>query len=66
MLVTKSCLQRNCKKTASAQGKFIRQSGGRGQFGDVTLRIEPLEAGSVFFLNQKLLELLYQQNIMVR
>ena len=34
------------RKTASAQGKFIRQSGGRGQFGDVTLRIEPLEAGS--------------------
>ena len=34
------------RKTAAAQGKFIRQSGGRGQFGDVTLRIEPLEAGS--------------------
>ena len=26
------------RKTASAQGKFIRQSGGRGQFGDVTLK----------------------------
>ena len=37
------------RKTASAQGKFIRQSGGRGQFGDVTLRIEPLEAGSGLF-----------------
>jgi len=28
------------------QGKFIRQSGGRGQYGDCTLRIEPLEPGS--------------------
>ena len=33
-------------KTANAQGKFIRQSGGRGQYGDCTLRIEPLEPGS--------------------
>jgi|TARA_B110000495_G_C23033098_1_gene615933 elongation factor G len=28
------------------QGKFIRQSGGKGQYGDCTLRIEPLEPGS--------------------
>jgi len=34
------------KKTAAAQGKFIRQSGGRGQFGDVTLRIEPVAQGT--------------------
>ena len=27
------------------QGKFIRQSGGRGQYGDVWLDMEPLEAG---------------------
>lgn len=27
------------------EGKFVRQSGGRGQFGHVWLRIEPLEAG---------------------
>ncbi len=27
------------------QGKFIRQSGGRGQYGDVWLEMEPLEAG---------------------
>ena len=33
-------------KTANAQGKFIRQSGGRGQYGDCTLRIEPLDPGS--------------------
>lgn len=33
------------KKTAEAQGKFIRQSGGRGQYGDCWLRVEPLERG---------------------
>ena len=33
-------------KSANAQGKYIRQSGGRGQYGDCTLRIEPLEPGS--------------------
>ena len=27
------------------EGKFIRQSGGRGQYGDVWLEMEPLEAG---------------------
>jgi elongation factor G len=33
------------KKLAEAEGKFIRQSGGRGQYGHCWLRIEPLEAG---------------------
>ncbi|MBU2613123.1 elongation factor G [Patescibacteria group bacterium] len=33
------------KKTAEAQGKFIRQSGGRGQYGDCWLRVEPQERG---------------------
>jgi len=31
-----------------AEGRFVRQSGGRGQFGHVVLRIEPLEPGSGF------------------
>ncbi len=30
------------KKTAEAQGKYIKQSGGRGQYGDCYLRLEPL------------------------
>ena len=30
------------------QGKFVRQSGGRGQYGDCWLRLEPLEPGSGF------------------
>lgn len=33
------------KKTAMAEHKFIRQSGGRGQYGHVYLRVEPLERG---------------------
>jgi elongation factor G len=33
------------KKTAEAEGKYIRQSGGRGQYGHVWLRVEPLERG---------------------
>ena len=31
-----------------AVGRFVRQSGGRGQFGHVILRLEPLEPGSGF------------------
>ena len=34
------------KKPARAEGKFIRQSGGKGQYGHVVIEIEPLEAGS--------------------
>lgn len=32
-------------KPVEAEGKFVRQSGGRGQFGHVWLRIEPQELG---------------------
>lgn len=31
-----------------AEGKFVRQSGGRGQYGHVVLQLEPAEAGSGF------------------
>ncbi|MCZ6536041.1 MAG: elongation factor G [Chloroflexi bacterium] len=33
-------------KPATAEGRFVRQTGGHGQFGDVWLEIEPLERGS--------------------
>jgi elongation factor G len=33
------------KGTAEAESKYIRQSGGKGQYGHVYLRIEPLERG---------------------
>jgi elongation factor G len=35
-------------KSVEVQGKFVRQSGGRGQYGDCWLRIEPQEPGSGF------------------
>jgi elongation factor G len=41
------------KGMAEAEGKYIRQSGGRGQYGHVWLRVEPLERGKHFdFVNQ--------------
>ncbi len=40
------------KGTAEAEGKYIRQSGGRGQYGHVWLKVEPLERGKGFeFVN---------------
>jgi elongation factor G len=33
------------RKSVTIQGKYVRQSGGRGQYGDCWLRIEPLERG---------------------
>ncbi|OHB22432.1 MAG: translation elongation factor G [Parcubacteria group bacterium RIFCSPLOWO2_01_FULL_48_18] len=35
-------------KTAESEGKYIRQSGGRGQYGHVRIRVEPRERGSGF------------------
>jgi elongation factor G len=35
-------------KKAEAQGKYKKQTGGRGQYGDVWLRVEPKERGSGF------------------
>jgi elongation factor G len=34
------------KGKGEAQGKYIRQSGGKGQYGDVWLKIEPMERGT--------------------
>ncbi len=40
------------RATIEQEGKFVRQSGGRGQYGHVFLRIEPLEQGSGYeFVN---------------
>ncbi|MGB4520971.1 MAG: elongation factor G [Candidatus Omnitrophota bacterium] len=35
-------------KSVKAQGKFKRQSGGRGQYGDVWIEVQPLERGKGF------------------
>jgi len=41
------------KKMAEAEGKYIKQSGGRGQYGHVWLRVEPLERGKgIEFVDQ--------------
>ncbi len=41
------------KQEAEAEGKYIRQSGGRGQYGHVFLRVEPKERGEGFdFINE--------------
>lgn len=40
------------RSTIEQEGKFVRQSGGRGQYGHVWLKIEPQEAGTGFeFVN---------------
>ncbi|MBU4480910.1 elongation factor G [Patescibacteria group bacterium] len=41
------------KKLAEGEGKYIHQSGGRGQYGHVWLRVEPREQGKGFeFINE--------------
>lgn len=36
------------RKSVKAEGKFIRQSGGKGQYGHVVIQVEPGEPGSGF------------------
>ncbi len=41
------------RKVVEAQGRFVRQSGGRGQFGHVHLKLEPQQAGAGYeFVNE--------------
>ena len=41
------------RKSAKVEGKFVRQSGGRGQYGHVWIEFEPNEAGKGFeFVNK--------------
>ncbi|MGI8967663.1 MAG: elongation factor G [Chloroflexota bacterium] len=40
-------------RKSRAEGRFIRQTGGRGQFGDVWIELEPMEPGAGFeFVNK--------------
>ncbi len=43
------------RKAAKAQGKFVRQTGGRGQYGDVVLEVEPLPPGGGFVFENKII-----------
>ncbi|MDX2053897.1 MAG: elongation factor G [Polyangiaceae bacterium] len=40
-------------KEVEAEGKFVRQSGGHGQYGHVVLRIQPSERGQGFIFENK-------------
>ncbi len=40
------------RSTVEQEGKFVRQTGGRGQYGHVWLRIEPLEDGGYEFVDE--------------
>ena len=42
------------RKKVEAEGKFVRQSGGRGQYGHAVIELEPLEPGSGFQFESKI------------
>lgn len=42
------------KSSAEAEGKYIRQTGGRGQYGHVEIKLEPLERGKGFEFENKI------------
>jgi len=42
------------RKGIKSEGKFVRQSGGRGQYGHVWLEIEPLEPGGGYVFEDKI------------
>ncbi len=43
------------RKAASAQGRYVRQTGGRGQYGDVYLEVEPAAPGEGFSFENKII-----------
>ena len=43
------------RKPAEAQGKFVRQTGGRGQYGDVYIEVEPAAPGEGFSFENKII-----------
>jgi len=42
------------RQSVEAEGKFIRQTGGRGQYGHVMVRLEPLEAGAGYTFENRI------------
>ena len=46
-------LRETIRKAAEAEGRYIKQTGGRGQYGHVVLTVEPVEPGTEFeFVNE--------------
>ncbi len=43
------------RKNAQAEGRFVRQSGGKGQYGHVKIRIEPMPEGSGFVFENEII-----------
>ncbi len=49
----KVAFRETIRKTAEAEGKYIRQTGGSGNYGHVKIRLEPNEPGKGFeFVNE--------------
>src|SRR5213594_3349298 len=42
------------RQKAEAQGRFVRQTGGRGQYGDVHIEVDPNEPGGGFVFENKI------------
>jgi elongation factor G len=42
------------RRKAEARGRFVRQTGGRGQYGDVEIEVEPAESGKGFVFENKI------------
>lgn len=49
-------------KAAEAEGKYIKQSGGRGQYGHVKLKVEPQEPGAGYEFVNAIVGELYPKN----
>ena len=46
-------LRETIRKAAEAEGRYVKQTGGRGQYGHVVLTVEPVEPGTEFeFVNE--------------
>ena len=58
-LLIKNVLNQKVK----AEGKFVRQTGGRGQYGHCILEIEPRNVEKGFLMKVKLLVVEYQKNL---
>ena len=51
------------RKTVKQEGRFVRQSGGRGQYGDCWLELIPQEPGAGSSLKTRLSAALFPVNI---